>query len=90
VLAGVAALLAPGADGAVLMSVLPRDGVPEIPPSDALAAAYGRHGLGLRDVRPATVDDVTASRSSWAKRLRAGTGARPVTHVSVTTSAGAF
>jgi 16S rRNA (adenine(1408)-N(1))-methyltransferase len=78
VLAGVAALLAPGATGRVLVSVIPRDGVPPVPPADRLAAAYARHGLTLHEARPATPDEVAASGSSWGKRLRAG-AARPVT-----------
>jgi 16S rRNA (adenine(1408)-N(1))-methyltransferase len=78
VLAGVAALLAPGAAGAALVSVVPRDGVPPVPACDELAAAYARHGLALAEARPATLAEVAATRSSWAKRLRAGT-ARPVT-----------
>jgi hypothetical protein len=83
VLAGVAALLAPGASGSVLFSLTPRDGMPA--PADDLAAVYARHGLS---VRSRVVTAVTV-RSSWAKRLRAGT-ARPVTQLSVTTSAVAF
>jgi hypothetical protein len=78
VLAGVALLLAPGATGTVLLSVVPRDGMPAIPDRDVLAAAYARHGLELVEVRPARPDEIAASRSSWAKRLRAG-AARPVT-----------
>jgi 16S rRNA (adenine(1408)-N(1))-methyltransferase len=78
VLAGVARLLAPGAGGRVLASVVPRDGVPPIPAADALAAAYARHGIELVEARPATPEEVAASGSSWAKRLRAG-AARPVT-----------
>jgi 16S rRNA (adenine(1408)-N(1))-methyltransferase len=78
VLAGVAALLAPGSTARVLVSVVPRDGVPEIPPDDRLAAAYAAHGLELLEARPATAEEVAASGSSWAKRLRAG-AARPVT-----------
>jgi 16S rRNA (adenine(1408)-N(1))-methyltransferase len=78
VLAGVARLLAHGAEGTVLVSVVPRDGVAAIPPPDRLAAAYARHGLHLLESRPATAAEVAASGSSWAKRLRAGT-ARPVT-----------
>jgi hypothetical protein len=78
VLAGIAQLLAPGAVGLVLVSVVPRDGVPAVPSLGALRATYARHGLELIGVRPATRDEVIASRSSWAKRLRAGT-ARPVT-----------
>ncbi len=80
VLAGVAALLTPGGHGSVLLSVLPRDGVPA--PADDLAAVYARHGLLVR-TRPATPEDVAGVRSSWAKRLRAGTAARPVTQLSV-------
>jgi hypothetical protein len=78
VLAGAGALLAPGAAATVLLSVVPRDGVPPIPPAAALADAYARHGLHLTRTRPATADEVAASRSSWAKRLRAGAD-RPVT-----------
>ncbi len=78
VLSGIAQLLAPGATGVVLLSVIPRDGVPAVPSAGALGAAYERHGLELLDIRPATRDEVAASQSSWAKRLRAGTE-RPVT-----------
>lgn len=78
VLAGVAALLAPGATARVLVSVVPRDGVPPIPAAERLAAAYAPHGLALVEARAATPAEVAASGSSWAKRLRAGT-ARPVT-----------
>ena len=78
VLAGIASLLAPGATGAVLLSVLPRDVVPAVPPVDHLAAAYSRHDLRLLESRPATAAEVAASHSSWAKRLRAGS-ARPAT-----------
>ena len=79
VLAGVAQLLAPGAEATALVSVVARDGVPPVPPPDALATAYARHGLRLAEHRPATPEEVAASGSSWAKRLRAGSAARPVT-----------
>jgi 16S rRNA (adenine(1408)-N(1))-methyltransferase len=78
VLAGIARLAAPGASLTALVSVVPRDGVPAIPPAAELAAAYARHGLELVEARPATATEVAASGSSWAKRLRAGQ-ARPVT-----------
>jgi 16S rRNA (adenine(1408)-N(1))-methyltransferase len=78
VLAGIAQLLAPGATGLVLVSVAPRDDVPAIPSVTALSAACARHRLELVEARPATQDEVAASNSSWAKRLRAAT-ARPVT-----------
>jgi 16S rRNA (adenine(1408)-N(1))-methyltransferase len=78
VLAGVARLMAPGAEGAVLLSVVPRDGVRPVPPRASLGAAYARRGLDLVEMRPATPDEVASSCSSWAKRLRAGRD-RPVT-----------
>jgi len=78
VLAGAAQLLAPGAEATALVSVVPRDGLPAIPAPDELAVAYASHGLVLAEARPATPAEVAASRSSWAKRLRAG-AARPVT-----------
>jgi 16S rRNA (adenine(1408)-N(1))-methyltransferase len=78
VLAGLARLLAPGASASALLSVLPRDGAPEVPGPAALAVAYARLGLRLEAARPATAADVGASGSSWAKRLRAGRE-RPVT-----------
>lgn len=78
VLAGVAQMLAAGAAGTALVSVLPRDGMPAIPPPAELAATYARHGLWLAEARPATPAEVAASGSSWAKRLQAGR-ARPVT-----------
>jgi len=78
VLAGIAQLLAPGAEATVLVSVLPHDDAPPVPSADALAAAYSRHGLTLIDAREAASAEVTASHSSWAKRLGAGVE-RPVT-----------
>ena len=78
VLAGVARLMAPGAAGTVLLSVMPRDGMPPLPPSGMLGSAYARHGLDLLEMRPASPEEVAASGSTWAKRLRAGRD-RPVT-----------
>ncbi len=72
VLAGVAKLLAPGANATVLTSVMPRDRMPPIPPTAELREIYRRHGLVVIEARPATAAEVKASRSSWAKRLRAG------------------
>jgi 16S rRNA (adenine(1408)-N(1))-methyltransferase len=87
VLSGVAQLLAPGAEATALVSVVQRDGVPAVPPPEELAAAYARHDLSLTAARPATPAEVAASRSSWAKRLRAGT-ARPVTLLRLRAQAG--
>ena len=77
-LEGVARLLAPGGEATVLASVVARDGVPGIPGAETLGRVYARHGLELVDSRPAAREEIAASGSSWAKRLRAGT-ARPVT-----------
>jgi 16S rRNA (adenine(1408)-N(1))-methyltransferase len=78
VLAGVTRLMAPGADGVVLLSVVPRDGMPQVPARASLGLAYERHGIELVDMRAATAEEVAESGSSWAKRLRAGRD-RPVT-----------
>ena len=71
-------LFAPGAQGSVLLSVVPRDGIVDALPLHQLKAAYARHGLSLVESRPATADEVAASHSTWAKRLKAAT-TRPVT-----------
>jgi 16S rRNA (adenine(1408)-N(1))-methyltransferase len=78
VLAGMARLMAAGAETTVLLSVTPRDGRPPVPPEASLAEAYARNGLQLVEMRPATPDEVAASGSTWAKRLRAGRD-RPAT-----------
>ena len=77
-LAGIARLLAPGAECRVLVSVLPDDNAPRISTTEALAAASRRHGMSVIEARAATPVEIAASHSSWAKRLRAGTS-RPVT-----------
>ena len=82
VLAGVANLLAPGAEAVVLTSVVHRDGMPAIPHAAELREAYERHGMTLVDARPAAAAEVHASCSSWAKRLRAATE-RPVTRLTL-------
>jgi 16S rRNA (adenine(1408)-N(1))-methyltransferase len=64
VLAGIARLLTPRATAVVLLSV-------PAPQRTRLDAAYVRNGLRLLDLREATADEVAASGSSWAKRLRA-------------------
>ena len=87
VLSGMAKLLAPGATGELLFSVVPRDGMPEAPGRARLSAAYERHGLTILEVRPATAAQIKASGSSWAKRLRAAE-ARPVTFLQISTAGG--
>ena len=84
---GVARLFAAGAEATVLVSVVERDGVPPLPAADELAAAYARHGLRLVEARPAAPQEIAASGSSWAKRLRAGT-ARPVTLLRIASQRG--
>jgi 16S rRNA (adenine(1408)-N(1))-methyltransferase len=78
VLAGVSRLMAPGAEGAVMLSLVPRDGLPPLPARAALAPVYERHNIRLVEMRAATPEEVAVSGSSWAKRLRAGRE-RPVT-----------
>ena len=79
-LAGVAALLAPGATAHVLFSVTARDGVPQ--PRAQLGAVYAAAGLQFAERRPATAGEIAASGSTWAKKLRAGS-ARPVTRLTL-------
>jgi 16S rRNA (adenine(1408)-N(1))-methyltransferase len=73
-LAGIARL---GARVRLLLSILERDRLGAVSGLDdrsfeSLDAAYRRHGLRFMDVRPATPEEIDASRSSWAKRLDAG------------------
>jgi 16S rRNA (adenine(1408)-N(1))-methyltransferase len=79
VLGGLVRVLRPGATLSLLVSATDRDrgaGVAPIRAPDlaALAGAYGRHGLELTRVGPATAADVAASRSTWGRRLGAGAG----------------
>jgi 16S rRNA (adenine(1408)-N(1))-methyltransferase len=77
IMAGLARAMRPGATLSLLLSMTGRDLGAGAGPVDeatlaALAAAYGRHGLAVTRVRPATPADVAASRSTWGKRLGAG------------------
>jgi 16S rRNA (adenine(1408)-N(1))-methyltransferase len=76
VLDGIARIAKPGAEIRALASVTERDrlGVSV----DVDPWAYGTHGLRLLETRPATLVEISATNSSWAKRLRAGVD-RPVT-----------
>jgi 16S rRNA (adenine(1408)-N(1))-methyltransferase len=78
-LCGIASIVAPGGRIEALVSVLPTDRVEGIGSLDrsarrSIAAAWAAVGLELGSMRPATRDEVLASRSSWARRL----GGRPV------------
>jgi 16S rRNA (adenine(1408)-N(1))-methyltransferase len=80
-LAGIARICAPNAIVTALISVTAYDvGAAARMPRDpwSLAPTYERAGLPLREIRSATAEEVGASRSSWAKRLHAGSS-RPVT-----------
>ena len=82
-LAGVAALVAPGGRVEVLASVVPSDridGISSLDPSwePAICRAWATAGLDLASMRLATSEEVVASRSTWARRLRAGGDTRAV------------
>ena len=82
-LGGVAALVAPGGGIEVLASVVPSDRVAGVARLDAswgpaICRAWAAAGLHLVSMRPASRDEIAASRSSWARRLGAIGEARPV------------
>ncbi len=76
VLANVARLMKPDGAFEFLLTYDPvRDAalaLPTLNPAqfDALAVAYRRNGLGINERRLATAEEIAASRSSWAKRVR--------------------
>ncbi len=78
-LRGVASVVAPQGRIEVLVSVVTTDHVGGIATLDqtaeaGIAAAWRSVGFELDSMRPATLDDVRSSRSSWVRRL----GDRPV------------
>jgi 16S rRNA (adenine(1408)-N(1))-methyltransferase len=82
-LAGVAALVAPGGRVEALASVIPSDGVEGIATLDATCEPEIRHawagvGMELLSMRLATPAEISASGSSWARRLDVTRAARPV------------
>jgi 16S rRNA (adenine(1408)-N(1))-methyltransferase len=82
IVGSIARVTRPGATVTMLLSVTERDRSIGRDWLDertfaALAPRYAAHGLLLREVRPATVEEVSQSHSSWAKRLGAGIS-RPV------------
>ena len=77
VAAGVAGLVAPGGRLELLLAPSPRDGLEGIPTEvdqvvAAAAQAFSGLGLDLAVGREASEEEVDASGSSWARRLRAG------------------
>ena len=82
VLDGLAGMLRPGATLSMLVSSTARDSCAGVGPIDqrslaGLTGAYHRHGLAVTRARPATPEDVAASRSTWGKRLGPAPAARP-------------
>jgi 16S rRNA (adenine(1408)-N(1))-methyltransferase len=75
VLAAIERICVPEASIEVVWSVIPRDGTPRVDPGE-VAEAFRRSGFGVRELREATLAEIEATHSSWAKRLRAG-HARP-------------
>jgi 16S rRNA (adenine(1408)-N(1))-methyltransferase len=78
VMAGLVRVMRHGATLSLLVSSTARDRGAGVGPVDeralaALAVDYGLHGLAVTGVRPATPADVAAARSTWGKRLGAGT-----------------
>lgn len=81
VTAPIARLLRPGGELRLLLSVAPRDaelGVASLDEAaiDALAATFAAHGLAVRERHVATPEDVTESRSTWARKLGIDRGDR--------------
>jgi 16S rRNA (adenine(1408)-N(1))-methyltransferase len=83
---GIATLLTPNGEVHALLAPAPKDNLgPSLPTATALldgaapalAQRWAGHGLTVTRPRAARVDEIRASGSSWAKRLRAG--ARPGT-----------
>jgi len=74
---GIASLLAPGGVATAFVSIEDRDGL-DVPRLDADGACealrdrWSSHGLELCALRPATAAELTATRSTWARRLAAG------------------
>lgn len=69
VLGGIARVLRPGGSLTALLSITERDGGTPLGPGSIDRAAYARCDLAVAAWRGATVVEVAASDSSWAKRL---------------------
>jgi 16S rRNA (adenine(1408)-N(1))-methyltransferase len=76
---GVAGLVAPGGELALLLAPAARDrlgGLPTDPAAvlEAARATFVGQGLTLLEGRPATAEDIDVSGSTWARRLLRGGG----------------
>lgn len=72
---GIAALLRPGGTAAAYVSITERDAT-DLPPlhegsCPEIAARWSAFGLCVDSFRRATVDEIVATGSTWAKRLSA-------------------
>ena len=80
VVGGLVRMLRPGGELTIVASVIERDGVPEIPRLDSIAAgavvgrivAAAAGDLAVVEHREAGPDDLAATHSTWAKRLGVG------------------
>jgi 16S rRNA (adenine(1408)-N(1))-methyltransferase len=75
---GLTQVLRPGGTLQLLVSSTARDHGAGVAPIQAatlqpLAASYAAWGLAVTELRPATVADMADARSTWGKRLGAGT-----------------
>ncbi len=82
-LAGIAALPAPGGRIEILASVMPSDRIEGIASLEAtwepaICRAWAASGIDLVSMRLAKPEEIAASGSSWARRLRVAGNARPV------------
>lgn len=83
---GLAAMLRPEAELLLLLALRPKDGYDDLLPlidepsalQARLQSLYEPLGLRLSACRWATFEEVAASRSSWARRLRVGRDRRAV------------
>jgi len=84
----IARLVAPGGELELTLSRIERDRVADGGPApfgaadlDRLSVVFGSLGLDCIEARRLTASEVLATRSTWARRLRAGNADRPVWRV---------
>jgi 16S rRNA (adenine(1408)-N(1))-methyltransferase len=83
ILRNIARICAPGATVTVLWSVIQRDHlIRDVGPA-RVSDAFGLTGFHVHDVRTATIEEIRSTRSSWAKRLKAGS--ERVAHILIAT-----